>query len=147
MSGHYDKSGVAFQYPENWVLEEGDEELGNRSISVASPETGAYWAVSLHPNANNPARLVEAVAEAFKGEYDDLETHKVTVTIEDTEMQGLDVHFFCGHFTSTARVLAFRDHRNTCVLVWQTADQEMTANSPVFEAITTSFMAERRPKS
>lgn len=142
MPKFYNKSGVAFQYPDSWTLDEAEPKFGNRTITVQSPR-GSFWALGLHPSANKPERLVEATIKALREEYHDLEAEKCEEVVEDVELQGVEANFICCDFTSTARVLAFRDHRATCLVYWQADDRDFDRDSAVFNAMLLTFLKHR----
>ena len=49
----YEKLGIAFQYPDNWELDEQDALLGEQSVAVYSPG-GAFWCVAMQPGQVEP---------------------------------------------------------------------------------------------
>jgi hypothetical protein len=142
MPKFYNKSGVAFQYPDSWMLDETEPEMGNRSIAVQSPGS-SFWAIGLHPSANKPGRLVEATIEALREEYPELEAERFEETVEGVELKGYEVNFICCDFTSTARAVAFRDNRATCLIYWQSDDRDLKQYGGVFEAMLLTFLKHR----
>ena len=47
MPAKYDRDGFAFQYPDNWVLEEDPSDGLPRTVSVTA-ESGAFWSLSIY---------------------------------------------------------------------------------------------------
>ena len=139
MPCHFDKSGLSFQYPENWTLDEENTLAGKRSVTVYSPG-GAFWSVSVHPRSTDPARLAKAVVETMKAEYSDLDSEAAQETVGGRALVGYDLNFFFMDFTNTATVRCVRTDCATLVVFCQAEDHEYDHVRRVFLAMTTSLL-------
>ena len=57
MPAVYEKSGIRFSYPENWIVDEEDATEGQTSISVSSPGGLAFWTIVIHTRTVEPKAL------------------------------------------------------------------------------------------
>lgn len=153
MPATYDKLGIRFQYPENWLLDETEAPEGElsfdemssgsaegHSVSVHSPN-GAFWTLVMHPERPDPARLAEAVLAAMRQEYDQLDAETVSETVAGCDLQGYDLNFFCLDLTNTSWVRAGQNDQSSFVLLCQAEDREFSKVRPVFEAMTASLLS------
>jgi len=74
------KASIAFQYPDNWTIDEEVGRSGHKSVTVSSPG-GAFWSVAVLPHSADPKMMAEAVVEAMKEEYPDTEAYNAVETI------------------------------------------------------------------
>lgn len=148
MSAIYDKLGLRFQYPENWMLEEseadrdstpGDGDAGD-SISVYSPG-GAFWSVVRSPASADTDALVEAALRAMRAEYDNLDAAAVEEVVAGRETRGYDVNFYCLDLTNSAMIRAARTPQAMLLILCQADDREFAQVENVFRAITASLLS------
>jgi hypothetical protein len=139
MPAKYEKMGIAFQYPENWTLDEEDAVAGTPSVTVYSPG-GGFWTVALHPRSADPARLAQAAVTAMKEEYEGLETQAAQETMKDHELQGFDLNFFYLDLINTARIRTVRLRHATYSVFCQAEDREFERVERVFAAMTASLL-------
>ncbi|HBT77066.1 MAG TPA: hypothetical protein DEB39_09100 [Planctomycetaceae bacterium] len=146
----YDRSGLRFHYPSNWMLEESgiDGSAGSihGSIQLSSP-TGAFWILNIHPFGTNPGTIAEEVLDALRDEYPDLEYEPIERTLGGRTLSGYEMHFFFLDLTNTASILCFADETSTYGVFWQCGDQlvlsgraEEVPTEHVFEAITQTLL-------
>jgi hypothetical protein len=140
MPAVYEKMGIRFLYPDNWILDEEEALHGNKSVSVHSPG-GAFWSIVMHPAKTDPAELAATALRALKAEYVDSEAEPVTEQIGQQSVSGYDMNFFYLDFTSTATVRCFRTAAATCLVLCQAEDREFEELAPVFRAMTTSLLS------
>ncbi len=140
MPAKYEKLGIAFQYPENWTLDEEDAISGRGSVTVYSPG-GGFWTVALHPESADPSKLAQAAVDAMKGEYEGLEVEEAREDLAGHELSGFDLNFFYLDLTNTARIRSFRGDNGTYTIFWQAEDRELANIQRVFEAMTISLLA------
>ena len=138
MPAKFAKIGISFQYPENWTLDEEDARAGNRSVTVHSPG-GAFWSVAVHPRAD-PRRVVEAVLNAMRQEYEGLEFEEARDVVVGHVLAGYDMNFFYLDLTNTAQIRSLRVDRTVYTIFWQAEDRELAAIERVFDAMTTSML-------
>lgn len=137
MGGHYQKLGIEFLYPENWIVTDEETQTWPRSVSVQNAE-GSFWSLMVYDDAD-PAALTEEVLSAMQAEYDDLEKEEVVEEFADFAATGYDMCFCCLDFVVNARALSVRAANQTYLLVWQAEDREFQQLIPVFRAISTSL--------
>ena len=65
MPSTYDKLGVRFLYPDNWILDEEDAPNGNPSVTVQSPG-GAFWSLAIHSPTTDPEELAQGRSKHSK---------------------------------------------------------------------------------
>jgi hypothetical protein len=141
MPAVFDKLGIRFQYPENWILDEQEALEGNRSVSVISPG-GAFWSIVLHEADTDLNELAATAVATLKEEYADSEAHVVSEQIGGRELAGYDLNFFCLDLTNTALIRSFRTATASCLVLCQAEDREFKELAAVFRAITTSLLIE-----
>lgn len=142
MPATYDKLGIRFLFPDNWILDEEEAVGGNGSVAVYSPG-GAFWSIVLHPLESDPADLAAAALLALKTEYEHSEAEPASEKIGRRTIGGYDVSFFYLDLTNTALIRAFRTETATCLVLCQAEDREFAELAAVFRAITTSLLAEK----
>lgn len=139
MSGKYDRSGVSFAYPENWALEEDQDDEARLSLTLTSPGT-AFWTLMVYDEPLDPKNVADQALEALRNEYPDLEASDASEAVADLELLGHDVNFICLDLTNTTRVRACRRGEATYLIFCQAEDREMETVDPVFRAITASLL-------
>jgi hypothetical protein len=131
--------GIAFQYPDNWVLDEDEARAGRHSVTVYSP-AGGFWSIAVYPRGTDPAKLARAALKAMQEEYEDSENEEVQETIAGRELTGYDLNFFYLDLTNTACIRCLRTQRATYTVFWQAEDREFEQYRLVFQAMITSFL-------
>jgi hypothetical protein len=139
MPAKFEKLGIAFQYPDNWTLEEEGAQVGRGSVTVYSPG-GAFWSVTIHPQDVDPNDLARAAVHAMKDEYREIEAERIAETIAGHRMIGYDLSFYCLDMISTASVRSLRTGRATYTVFCQAEDRDFDKLGAVFQAITVSLL-------
>lgn len=139
MPAEFNKMGISFLYPDNWVLDENDAKAGQDSVTVFSPG-GAFWSVSVHPPSADPQRLAKTALKAMEDEYKELETEPVRQTIAEQKMIGYEISFYYLDLINTASILCFRGTGASYAVFWQAEDRDLKLIQDVFLAITTSLV-------
>ena len=142
MPAVFEKMGIRFLYPDNWILDEEEALHGNSSVTVYSPG-GAFWSLVLHSASADPAELAATALRALKAEYQDSEAVPVSEQINGQSISGYDLNFFCLDLTNTALIRAFRTAGASCLVLCQAEDREFEELAPVFRAVTTSLLSGR----
>ncbi len=142
MTAVYDRAGLHFQYPENWVLADDSLDELPRTISLQAP-SGAFWSVDIHPFSMDADALLKTTLEVMQQEYPEAECHAVEESIADETATGYDLYFYCLDFVVTARLRCFRHGHATYLLTYQAEDREFDRLDPVFRAITFSLFSDR----
>jgi len=143
MPAVFSRSDLRFEYPENWSLDETEDDSGDESgceqVMVLSPET-AFWHLSKHaPDIELESLFDEALA-ALRSEYQDIEVEPAQERLEDHDLEGFDVHFICLDLTNTCRLRACRTPSATFLLICQAEDREFKRVAAVFQAMLASML-------
>ena len=138
----YEKMGLCFQYPDNWILDEEEAGRGQQAVSVYS-QGGAFWTVIKYASSADPKELTVAAMNAIKTEYEDFEAVPVSETIDGQTLTGFDLSFYCLDLTNTALIRGFRTGDATCIVICQAEDREFRDTDLVFRAMTTSLVRGR----
>ena len=139
MPAHFDGLGIAFQYPDNWTLDDSDALLGRKSVTVYSPG-GAFWSVAIHSGTAEPAKLTAAVVETMKHEYQGLEAQEIEESVAGHTLAGYDLAFYCLDLTNTADVRGLRFAGATYTIYCQAEDREYEHVKRVFQAMTITLL-------
>ena len=139
MPAKFEKRGIAFQYPDNWTLEEEEVQVGRGSVTVYGP-SGAFWSVTVHPQEVDPNDVARAAVDAMKDEYAEIDTERAAETIAGHQMIGYDLSFYCLDLTSTACVRSLRTGRATYTVFCQAEDRDYATLQAVFQAMTASLL-------
>ena len=137
---HFNRFGLAFDYPDNWSVDTDDSQDRYAAVTVYSPE-GGFWSVSGHASGGNPAELVQAVLSQMRTEYQDLDSEPAADDMAGHSLIGLNMNFYCLDLTNTAEVRTLETLDAIYLIICQAEDREWERISPVFAAITTSFVA------
>lgn len=144
----YDRNGVRFHYPTNWLLEETPLTDGTGAVQLSSPN-GAFWILDIHPAGTDPGAVAEEALAAMRGEYADLECEPLERVVCGRTLRGYEMNFFYLDLSSTAIMLGFADERATYGIFWQSVDrmvlgaeEDAVPVERVFEAITETMLRE-----
>ena len=138
MTAIYERSGVSFQYPENWQLDENRSEEAT-DVLVRSPG-GAIWSLSMFPRACDPAEVAGESLRAMQAEYPELESELVEDTLTDVGLIGFDIDFICLDFIVTVSLRAFRLGDHTLCVTAQAESRDFDSLAEVFRAMTFSLI-------
>jgi hypothetical protein len=142
MTARFERHGVAFEYPENWQLDEEQDSDARLAVTLYTPG-GAFWSLRIENAPIAPRQLVDSVLSAMREEYKDADVEDVTQRIEDQELIGVDMNFFCLDLTNTIKIRAMRRAGlGSCLILFQAEDRELARLEPVFWAVTTSLLRE-----
>ncbi len=139
LTPNYDRDGIRFCYPENWTIIDESFDQWPRTVSAQSPHTG-IWMAHWYSNQESPTELAGNVLQALRQEYDEVEAEVVSERIEDHDVIGYDVSFYCLDLIAETSIRSLRMGPHTLVLVCQAEDAEFDALRSVFSAITLSFV-------
>ena len=137
MTASYQKHGIQFLYPENWILEEQDGDH-QETVSVQSPNT-AFWSLTIDYNGTRPDSLLTNTLSVLQEEYSTLDATPVEENIGDRKAVGQNIAFFCMDLSNTAHIRAFQVGQVTLLILYQASDLEWPTTAAVFEAITLSL--------
>jgi len=141
----FNESGINFQYPENWELEEtsgdGETTLTLRPADDTG-ESPTFWSVLMLHDQCEPTEAMDVIADAFVEEYGEADFEDVETVIAGRPAIGQNIGFFCLELTNTAYLRSFNTNRFTMVLLAQCTDTELTHYRPIMEAMTASLQCE-----
>jgi hypothetical protein len=137
---HFDRFGLAFDYPDNWSVDIGDSGGRHAAVTVQSPE-GAFWSVSGHAPGGDAAELARAVLGQMQEEYRELDSEAAEDEVAGRRLPGFDMNFYCLDLTNTAHVRTLETPGAIYLLFCQAEDREWDRVAPVFAAMTASFVA------
>jgi hypothetical protein len=145
MPNRYDNAGLRFEFPENWLLEEGAEP--NEALAQEDADTvtlyspgGSFWTV-VRRRDGDPQPYVEAALKTMREEYEDLDAEAVKETVQGHRLTGYDLNFFCLDLTNTARIRGVKAAGSTLLIFCQADDRELREIDPVFQALTASLLS------
>ena len=141
MTAVYEKPGVRFLYPENWELDNRDEESWPWSVSVHSPE-GAFWAITVAESLpfdldEMTDETLDAVREEFSNSF--FEHDPASEEINGQTAHGYDINFFYLDFLIQTKLRSFSLGPSGCVVLYQAEQRDFDRLERVFQAITASL--------
>ena len=143
----YDRDGIAFQYPENWLFEEEPKTGIPRTISVTS-EDGAFWSAAFYLTDQPLKQLQHEYIETLEQEYDEVEIDDIEFKLADETILATDLQFYCLDFLVHSRLIATTVGRYNVLISWQAEDRDFDSLEAVFKAMTFSlFQSEKTPQS
>jgi hypothetical protein len=137
MPAKFERDGIAFQYPENWALEEAEHDAG-WAVTVQSRDT-AFLTLSYHADQDDLAVLADSVLTAFREEYKSVERDRALETIAGVPAVGYDLRFISMDLTNTAWVRALACEDGCLLILCEINDLELDSNGPVLKAIVKSL--------
>lgn len=135
----FNRAGVQFDYPENWSIIDDQFTDAARVVSLESPG-GAMWTLQVTAEWTSPWKLAQQVVETLRGEYENVESESVEETIDNVEVVGYDMHFYCLDFVVAAKARSFYSGGKTFVVWYQAEDRDFDGLEPVFFAMMTSLI-------
>ena len=137
---HFNRFGLAFDYPDNWSVDTDDSQDRYAAVTIYSPD-GGFWSVSGHAAGGDPAELTQAVLAQMRKDYQDLDSEPAADEVAGHSLTGFDMNFYCLDLTNTAQVRTLEAHGAIYLIICQAEDRDWERVSPVFAAMTTSFVA------
>ena len=138
MPSVFQQSGLRFEYPENWTLEDAAEDHIEQVV-VSSPNT-AFWHLTKYPANEELEPLFDEALAALRTEYPEMETEPADDELESTPLMGFDVNFICLDLTNTCWLRGFQTEEATYLLLCQAEDLEFAQVSVVFQAMLASLL-------
>jgi len=139
MPAQYDRSGLKFMYPENWVLsDKGDEDLP-RIVSLETPE-GAIWSVHLFAPETDPDFMIKDTVTALEETYPDLEISISDHPFPQHPGAAIDTIFFCLDFLIRIKLMTLQTSQYQILAWYQAEDRDFDKQEQIFHAVTTSMM-------
>jgi len=163
MPAVFDKLGVHFDYPDNWLLEEDAEGLdsGVVNVVVTSPQS-AFWHLSKHPADTDLETLFDEGLAAMRIQYSDMEVgiaddltsaggwmdelqatgEQQTMGVEGeiNRLYGYNISFICLDLTITAWMRGIQTPTASYLLLCQAEDRELLEVGAIFRAMWISLL-------
>ncbi|MEX0671122.1 MAG: hypothetical protein WD060_11765 [Pirellulales bacterium] len=136
---HFDRFGLAFDYPDNWSVDTADADGRYATVTVYSPE-GGFWSVSGHAGGGDPRELAAAIVNQLQKEYQELDSEPAADMIEESKLPGFNLNFYCLDLTNTAHIRTLQTPGAVYLILCQAEDREWERVAAVFAAMTTSFV-------
>ncbi len=140
MPAEFRKLGIAFLYPDNWSLDEGDAMAGRGSVTVSSPG-GAFCSIGIHPHGTDLQKLADAAVNAMREEYKELEVDAAREELGARELSGYDISFYYLDLINAATIRCFATDEAVYSVFCQAEDREFDRLRMVFAAITSSLIS------
>ena len=142
MPAIFDRLDIRFEYPENWKVDE--ESLDSAAVEgeqviVSSPET-AFWQLSKHSAGTDLEALFDEALSTLRSLYQEIEAEPTSAVVDDREIEGFDVNFYCLDFTNTCWLRGFQTADASYLLLCQAEDAEFQKTAPVFLAMLASML-------
>jgi hypothetical protein len=140
MTATYEKRGIKFLYPENWKLnDEADSELPC-SISLETPDGGAFWAVHLYPADSDADEILKETLAPLRETYTDLEVLPAAQDFEQFPGTAREAMFYCLDFLVQAKLQIIETTPFKILFWYQAEDRDFEKQALVFKAISTSLL-------
>jgi len=137
MNRAFDRHGIHFEYPEDWILHEQStpEEI---TVTINSPET-SFWSFTLLLDRPDPYRVVETVIDALREDYSDVDVYTNEGQLGELSAVARDVDFVCHELIGSAFIRAAVIPGGTLLVFYQGADIELDETQLMLERITKSL--------
>jgi hypothetical protein len=137
----FDRDGISFRYPANWLVEVAESEEGGWNVTMQSPDT-AFVMVSLQPEANDPADLSDQTLAAMRAEYKEMDAENVTETVAGRVAIGFDADFLTVDTPTTCRVRCLDTFAGPLLVLCQVSEFDRAQHDPALRAIVASIRDE-----
>lgn len=134
---HFERHGVAFDYPDAWELNEVPQEDSGVLLTLGADDS-CFWSVRILPECPAPADVVESCVAGFRDEYEDLDVYRVEGRLAEMPSVGRDLEFSCFELMNTAALRCVRCAEFTLLVWWQGTDHELQSLRSVLERITST---------
>ena len=133
----FERHGVRFEYPDDWILHE-QSSPGEISITVNSPET-SFWSLTLLFERPDPYRVVETALDTFREEYSEIDVYSSEEQLGDSRTVARDVDFVCHELIGSAFLRAAVVPGFTLLVLYQGADFELDETQSILERVSKSL--------
>jgi len=141
MIRNFERDGIRFQYPANWVLETEEDADGGWSVTVQSPET-AFLLLSIRPDADNLAELADQTLDALKAEYKELDEVNFVGDFAGQLAVGHDIDFLTLDIPVTCWTRCAQSAAGPLLVMCQVSEYEQERHEPVLRAMCASMTIE-----
>ena len=131
----FERSGVSFQYPANWTL----EEEADGADWVATLQTpGSAVAIITYREDMEPAELGDETLEALQEEYPELDSEIAVDSLAGQTAIGYDIDFITLDLPVTAKVRALETPNGALLLFWQVSEIDRGHYESLLDAVVLS---------
>lgn len=140
MTATYQKHGLQFLYPGNWLLsDEGWPDLPC-SISLESPDGNAFWSVHFYGLESDPDEILKETLDTLRETYPDLEISNCSADFAIPLESGVEAMFYCLDFLVRIRLQVVKLERFRALFWHQAEDRQFDQLEMVFQAIGISLI-------
>jgi len=157
MPAVFDKLGIHFDYPDNWILEEYTEGVDLDVVQVVvTSQKSAFWHLCKHSADVELEALFDEGLAALRIQYSDMEVEIADdltsaagwgdeqqasgAEREINKLYGYNVNFICLDLTITAWLRGIRTPSASYLLLCQAEDRELLEVGSVFRAMWISLL-------
>lgn len=133
----FSRSGISFQYPENWTLEDEPSDHG-WTVSLFSQDT-AFLTIYHDERMPTLEQMADTTLTALKEEHKDVEHQEIIGQFAGQMSVGYDVQFFSFDLTCSSWIRSFFGPTGTYLLLWQMSDDDREICEPIMQAINKSM--------
>jgi len=138
----YSRDGVTFDFPTDWRVEAEDNNEAGWAVSFHNPADTAFVLISLHPDADDPARLADETLAAMREVYTELDADNRVETIAGQAAIGYDLDILTVDVTVVCRIRSLQTPLGPLLIIVQTAEPEYATTDPVLRAVVASLVIE-----
>jgi hypothetical protein len=128
---------VSFEYPDDWTVDETDDEIG-WSVSIQSPGS-AFALIAFRPDAEDPAQLADETLVTLMDEYPGLDHVDRVERIAGRMAIGHDVDFIALDATVTCRTRCLETTSGPMLLMLQFGERDPDELRAGLERIASSL--------
>jgi hypothetical protein len=136
----YQKHGVQFQFPSDWVLTEQSTD-DETTISLQSDGT-SFWTLMLFNSRPDPEDVVDTVVSAIEQDYEDVDVSSSMDDLGGFPSLVRELDFVCYDLVNSATVRAFQTSQQTVMVLYQGTDHELAVTRDQLVAVTRSLQIE-----
>ncbi|MCX7422830.1 MAG: hypothetical protein NT013_25280 [Planctomycetia bacterium] len=137
MNRVFERHGLHFEYPEDWILHE-QSAADEITVTVNSPET-SFWSLTLIFDRPDPYRVVETVIDALREDYSDVDVYTNEDRLGELSAVARDADFVCHELIGSAFIRAAVIPGGTLLVFYQGADIELEETQSLMERISKSL--------
>jgi hypothetical protein len=114
----YEDDDVRFEYPSDWELQV-TEDGPVTTVALEHPGGIAFLIVRTDPSCPDPEEVADAVLEAMREEYPELDSVPAEEMLEEHCATGYEVEFVSLDFSNIASIRCFRTLQRTVLVFGQ----------------------------
>jgi len=134
---HFDQDGIHVTYPDNWRLEQEENEDG-WTATIQSPGT-AFALLCLRADHPEPADMTATALEVMREEYEQVDAEETVAALAGQPAVGHDIHFYSLDLTNTCWTRSLTTPQGTLLVMCQINDLELDQHEAVLRAICASL--------